>query len=77
MVSTIGDSTCVISAMERNAMSFNLFMHTRISESCTLRDTMSKSCMVEEIQQVESKQNIVDIYTRKDAKLKDISPGSL
>merc|ERR1712105_101902 len=77
MVSTIGDSTCIISAMERNAMSFYVFMHTHISESCTLRDTMSKSCMVEEIQHMESKQNIMDICTCKDAKLKDIGPGSL
>ena len=77
IVSTIGDSTCVISAMEKNAMSFNPFMHACISESCTLRDTMSKSCLVEEIQHMESKQNIADICTRMDAKLVDIGPSSL
>ena len=63
--------------MERNATSFNLFMHAHILESCILRDTMAKSCMVEEIQHVESKQNIADIRKCKDAKLKDIGPGSL
>ena len=31
-VSTLGDSTCVISAMDKNAVSFNPFMHVRISE---------------------------------------------
>ena len=32
LVSTLGDSTCVISAMEKNAVAFKLFMHARISE---------------------------------------------
>ena len=36
-VSCLGDSTCVISALEKNAMAFNLFMHTRLAEIFSLK----------------------------------------
>ena len=31
-VSCLGDSTCIISALEKNATAFNSFMHTRLAE---------------------------------------------
>ena len=30
-ISTLGDSTCVISTMDKNAVAYNPFMHARIS----------------------------------------------
>ena len=36
--SCLGDSTCVISALEKNAMAFNLFMHARLAEIFNLRN---------------------------------------
>ena len=77
VLSTIGDSTCVISAMDKNATAFNPFMHARVSECYSLRSSMAESSEVEPIQHVESKENIADLCTRKDGRLSNIGPGSL
>ena len=39
--SCLGDSTCIISALEKNATAFNPYMHARLSEIPNLRDNIS------------------------------------
>ena len=39
--SCLGDSTCIISALEKNATAFNPYMHARLSEIHNLRDKIS------------------------------------
>ena len=76
-ISTIGDSTCVISAMERNATSFNPFFHARISEIRSLRSSMEDSpAELEEIHHVASADNAADICTRREGKLTNLGLGS-
>ena len=42
-ISTLGDSTCVISAIDKNAVAFNPFMHARFSECISLRDSIAQT----------------------------------
>ena len=44
-VSCIGDSTCIISSLEKNAMSFNHFMHARLAEVHNLREKISQKTL--------------------------------
>merc|ERR1711942_509232 len=41
VASCLGDSTCVISALEKNATSFNHYMHARLSEIFNLREKIA------------------------------------
>ena len=61
LVSTMGDITCVISAMDKNAVAFNLFMHVRISEYISILDSISQTSAVETIMHVISSENIADL----------------
>ena len=63
--------------MDKNAVTFNPFMHARISECIGLRDSIAQTSAVEKIEHVISSKNITDLCTRRDAKLADIGPGSL
>ena len=40
-ISCLGDSTCIISSLDKTATSFNPFMHARLSEIHNLRDKLS------------------------------------
>ena len=60
-VSTLGDSTCVISAMDKNAVAFNLFMHARISKCISLLDSVAQNSAVEKIEHIISSKNITDL----------------
>ena len=48
-VSCLGDSTCVISALEKNATAFNPFMHACLAEIFNLRDKISQKTYLETI----------------------------
>ena len=75
-ISTLGDSTCVISMLEKNATAFNPFIHARVSKVLSLHSTMVESAEVEELQHVASGDNIADICTRRDALLAKLGPQS-
>ena len=47
--SCLGDSTCIISALEKNATAFNPYMHARLSEIHNLRDKISRSTHIKEV----------------------------
>ena len=74
--SCLGDSTCIISALDKNATSFNPFMHTRLSEILNLREKMGKKTNQEDVFHVASSDNIADICTRKESCLTEIGLGS-
>ena len=58
--SCLGDSTCVISALEKNAMAFNPFMHARLAKIFNLRDKISQKTHPEEVFHVASSDNVTD-----------------
>ena len=62
----MGDSTCIISSLEKHATAFHPFMHSRLSEVHNLRDKIFKNTHLEEVYHVASADNISDICTRKD-----------
>merc|ERR1712089_55272 len=43
----LGDSTCIISSLDKTATSFNPFMHARLSEIHNLRDKLSSKVHLE------------------------------
>ena len=64
-VSCLGDSTCIISSLDKTATSFSPFMHARLSEIHNLRDKLSARTHLEEVFHIASGDNISDIYTRR------------
>ena len=75
--SCLGDSTCVISALEKNATAFNPFMHARLAEIFNLRDKISQKTHLEEVFHVASSDNVADICTRREMNLSNLVPGSV
>ena len=83
--SCMGDSTCIISALEKNATAFNPFMHTRLSEICNFREKIPMRTYSEDVFHVASLENIAEICTRRESNLMEIgfdsawqsSPSSL
>merc|ERR1712240_165303 len=75
-VSCLGDSTCIISSLDKTATSFNLFMHARLSEIHNLRDKLSSRVHLEEVFHVASADNISDICTRRESHLSKLGEGS-
>ena len=75
-VSCLGDSTCIISSLEKNATSFNPFMHARLSEIHSLRERISEKTHLEKVFHIISSVNISDICTRRESNLKNIGPQS-
>ena len=72
----IGDSTCIISSLEKHATAFHPYMHSRLSEVHNLRDKISEKTHLEEVYHVASSKNITDICTCKDLFLKNLGPES-
>ena len=77
VASCLGDSTCIISALEKNATSFNPFMHARLSEIFNLREKIAAKTHLEEVFHVISSENIADICTRRESSLQILGPGSV
>ena len=76
-VHILGDSTCVISAMDKVATSFNPFMHSRLADIHHTLDSIKKQAEVMPIQHIPSKENIADIATRSETSLSTLGPDSL
>ena len=76
-VHILGDSTCVISAMDKVATSFNPFMHSRLSDIHHTLDYIRKQAKVMPIQYIPSKENIADIATRSETSLSMLGTESL
>ena len=76
-VHILGDSTCVISAMDKVATSFNPYMHSRISDIHHTLELIGKQANVLPIQHIPSKENIADIATRTETLVSTIGPESL
>ena len=76
-VHILGDSTCVISAMDKVATSFNPFMHSRLADIHHTLDSIKKQAEVMPIQHIPSKENIADIATRSETSLSMLGPDSL
>ena len=74
--SCLGDSTCIISALEKNATAFKLHMHARLLEIHNLRDKISRRTHIKEVFHIASSQNVADICTRRESNLKNLEPGS-
>ena len=64
-----GDSTCVISALEKNATAFNPYMHTRLSKINNLREKVAKKTHLEDVFNVASLDDIADICTKRESNL--------
>merc|ERR1712002_849575 len=77
VASCLGDSTCVISALEKNATSFNPYMHARLLEIFNLREKIAGRTHLEEVFHVISLENIADICTRRESSLHKLGPGSV
>ena len=75
-VSCLGDSTCIISSLDKTATSFNPFMHARLSEIHNLRDKLSSKVHLEEVFHIASAENISDICTRRESHLSNLGEGS-
>ena len=76
-VHILGDSTCVISAMDKVATSFNPYMHSRISDIHHTLEVIGKQAKVLPIQHIPSKENIADIATRTETLVSTIGPESI
>ena len=74
--SCLGDSTCIISALEKNATAFNPFMHARLSEIPNLREKIGIRTHLEDVFHVTSSENMADICTRRESNLTDIGFNS-
>ena len=76
-VHILGDSTCVLSAMDKVATSFNPFMHSRLSDIHHTLDYFRKEAKVMPIICIPSKENIADIVTRSETSLSTLGPESM
>ena len=47
--SCLGDSICIISALDKDATAFNPYLHARLSEVIMLQDSISKKTNIEEV----------------------------
>ena len=74
-VSCLGDSTCIISSLDKTATSFNPFMHARLSEIHNLRDKLSSKVHLEEVFYIASADTISDICTRRESHLCNLGEG--
>merc|ERR1712240_90620 len=72
----LGDSTCVISALDKVATCFNPFMHSRISDIHHTLEVIGKQAKVHPIQYIPSKENIADIATRSETLVSSIGKNS-
>ena len=75
-VSCLGDSTCIISSLDKTATSFNPFMHAHLSEIHNLRDKLSSKIHLEDVYHIASGDNISDICTRRESHLSHLGEGS-
>ena len=75
-VSCLGDSTCIISSLDKTATSFNPFMHACLSEIHNLRDKLSSKIHLEDVYHIASGDNISDICTRRESHLSHLGEGS-
>merc|ERR1712163_105962 len=76
-VHILGDSTCVISALDKVATCFNPFMHSRISDIHHTLEVIGKQAKVHPIQYIPSKENIADIATRSETQVSTLGPNSI
>ena len=76
-VSFLGDSMCIISALDMNTMALNPIMHTRLSRIHSLREGIAKKTHLEDIFHVASSDNITDICTRRESNHKNMGPGTV
>ena len=67
----------MISALEKKAKAFNLYMHAHLPQIHNLRDKISKKTHLEEVFHVASADNVADICNRREMSLKTLGPGSL
>ena len=65
VASCLGDSTCIISALEKNATTFNPYMHARLSEIFNLREKIAGRTHLKEVFYLTSTENIAGIFTRR------------
>ena len=75
--SCLGDSTCIISALEKNATTFNPYMHTRLLEIFNLREKIAGRTHLEEVFHVTSSENVAGICTRRESSLSKLGTGSV
>ena len=73
----LGDSTCVINAMNKVATSFNPFMYSRLSYLHHTLDYIRKQAKVMPIQYIPTKENIAYIAIRSETSLSTLGPDSL
>ena len=64
--SCLGDSPCIISALEKNATAFNPYMYARLSDIHNPRDKISQKTHLEDVSHIASSENIADICTRRE-----------
>merc|ERR1711867_326868 len=76
-VHILGDSTCVISALDKVATCFNPFMHSRISDIHHNIEIIGKQAKVFPLQYIPSKEIIADIATRSETLVSTIGPNSI
>ena len=67
--SCMGESTFIISVLEKNANAFNPFMHARLSKINNLRKKFAKKTHLEDVFHVTFPDNITDICTRRESNL--------
>ena len=75
-VTLIGDSQCIISAVDNTTSLFTPFMQTRLSEIIENIQALKLICPVEDLMYVKSELNIADLGTRNDGRLKNIGINS-
>lgn len=75
--SCLGDSTFIISALEKNATAFNPYMHARLLEIHNLINQISWKAHLKDVFHIASSENIADICTRRESILKNHGPGSV
>ena len=76
-VHILGDSTCVISAINKVATSFNPLMHSRLADIHHTLDSIRKQADVMPIQYIPSEENIANIATRSETSLSMLRSDSL
>ena len=77
VASCLGDSTSIISALEKNATTFNPYMHARLSEIFNLREKIAGRTHLKEVFHVASSENIADNCTRRESSLSKLGTGSV
>ena len=75
--SCLGDSTCIISALENNATAFNPYIQARLSKIHDLRDKISRRTHIKEVFHIASSEDTADICKRRESSLKKLGIGSV